>query len=338
MQESYEETYKKIEKLTSLARGFQPAVVLTTAAEYELFELLAEGPLSPEQVAAAKGLDARATGIVLHALAGMRLLEKEPDGRFTLSELAAELLVRGKPWYQGDIIRHTGHLIERWAQLPQVLKTGRPGAGGCPQDDKRQRRDFILGMSNNARLSAAKVGALLDLGGVRRMLDLGGGPGTYAISFCEQVPGMRATVFDLPAVIDEVTREQVELAGMSDRIDFRRGSYLNDDYGSGYDLVFISNIIHSLDEAGCRELVRRSREALVPGGRLIVKDFLLDEDMVDPPFSSLFAVNMLVGTEGGRCYSLDEVRHWLSELGFGDGVTVAELTPQARMVIGIRRD
>ncbi len=338
MQDGEKSIYGKIDRLTGQARAFQGAVVLCAAAEHEIFELLAGGALTPAQVASKKGLDERATGIVLHALAGMRLLEKEPDGRFSLAGDAAELLTRGKPYYQGDIIRHTGHLIKRWAQLPEVLRTGRPAEGARPLDDSRQRRDFILGMSNIARLSASKIAALLNLEGTRHMLDLGGGPGTYAIAFCELVPGMRATIFDLPEVIDEITCGQIENAGLSGRIGCLRGDYLKDDLGAGYDLILISNIIHSLDEAGCRELIRRSREALIPGGRIIVKDFLLEEDMVDPPFASMFAVNMLVGTEGGRCYSVDEVRRWLSDLGFGDGVTVAELSPQARMVIGIRRE
>lgn len=329
--------YERIDFLTSISRGFQGAIVLAAAAEFDLFDLLASGALTPEQAAEKLGLDARALGIVMHALAGMKLLEKEEDGSFVNTALTDELLVRGQPSYQGDILRHNARLIRRWVELPEVLRTGSHVESGRPLEDKGSRRDFILGMSNIARLSAGRLIDALHLKDTSRMLDLGGGPGTYAIAFCEKFPQLKATVFDLPEVIDEITVDQVRQAGLSERVGFMRGDYLKDDYGSGYDLVLVSNIIHSLGERENRELVERCHAALVTGGRIIIKDFLLDEDMVFPAFASMFAVNMLVGTANGRSYSLDEVRAWLADLGFGDGVTVVEISPQARVVIGTKQ-
>jgi len=326
--------YRKIDNLTAIARGFQGAVVLSTAASLELFTLLDKEPLGADEVASSLGLDPRATEIFLHALAGMGLLETG-SGRFSNSELASELLVRGRPYFQGDIIAHSGNLISRWVQLPRVLETGRPAEGPRSVDDKTLWRNFILGMSNTAGLSAQKVARNIDLGNYRRMLDLGGGPGTYAVHFCRINPNLSAVVLDLPEVIDEITSGQVKEAQLDKRISFIKGDYLKVDFGSGYDLVFISNIIHSLSGEGNRLLLRRSFSALEHGGRIIVKDFLLDEDRINPPHSSMFAVNMLVGTSSGGCYTASEVKSWLDDAGFSYERQV-DLTPQARMIIAVK--
>jgi len=328
------ELYARIERITDIARGFQGAVVLAAAAELKLFTLLDRQSLSAGQVAEKLGLDRRAADIFLHALAGMDLLRKE-SGRFSNSPLAGELLVRGKPYYQGDIILHNSNLIQRWLHLPEVLKTGKPADLPRAVDDSRLRRNFILGMSNIAVFSAQKVAESIDLPGFRRMLDLGGGPGTYAITFCRLNPQLEAVVFDLPAVIDEITRSQVEASGMKDRIELLKGDYLKDDLGEGYDLVLVSNIIHSL---GAREnifLIQRCFDSMVSGGKILVKDFLLEEDRTGPAQASMFAVNMLTGTSSGGCYTAREVKEWLESAGFHQE-GVVEISPSSRMVVGVK--
>ena len=328
------EIFQGIDKLTRISRGFQGAVVLSTAAELELFTLLDKKALTPSEVAGSLGLDLRAASILLHALAGLELLEKK-EGRFGNSPLAAELLVRGKPHYQGDIIRHSGHLIDRWMRLPEVLKNGRPPEQPSLAANPQTMRDFILGMHNIALLSAEKVAAALDLGCSRHLLDLGGGPGTYAITFCRLHPQLSAAVFDLPQVIEGITAGQVAAAGLQGRISLLKGDYLKDDIGSGYDLVLISNIIHSLGERGNRTLIGKAFRALIPGGRIVVKDFLLDENRVTPPFASMFAVNMLTGTAEGGCYTYEEVRGYLRDAGFECEESL-DLSPQDRIVMGVK--
>jgi ubiquinone/menaquinone biosynthesis C-methylase UbiE len=327
--------YEKISRLSAISQGFSAAVVITTAAGLELFTMLHQaGPLDAAEIAARLGLDRRATELFLHALVGMGLLEKR-DGKFTNSELADELLVKGSPYYQGDILRHNGNLLGRWIRLPEVLKTGKPVEGYRPADDRTMRRNFILGMANNASLSAQKVAAVFDLSAYRKMLDLGGGPGTYAIAFCRLNPQLSAVIFDLPEVIDEITADQVASSGLTERIGFIRGDYLNDDLGKGYDFIFISNIIHSLGEEENRLLLGRAFKALEAGGRVVVKDFLLDENRAYPPHSSMFALNMLLGTRAGRTYTLSEMRDYLAGAGFCYEKLI-DLTPQARMAVAVK--
>jgi len=332
--EHREELHAKIDRISSIAKGFQGAIVLATAVRLELFTLLDKRPLNAEQVAEKLGLHKRATDIFLHALAGMELVEKV-SGRFRNSALADQLLVKGRPYYQGDIILHNANLITRWLHLPRVLKTGKPAEMTQAFDDRQLRRDFILGMSNVAALSAQKVAESIDLAGITRMLDLGGGPGTYAITFCRLNSNLEAVVFDLPQVIEEITRSQVAGAGMKGRIKLLAGDYLKDDLGSGYDLVLVSNIIHSLGEKENFLLIQRCFDCMLPGGKILVKDFLLDEDRTRPPMASMFAVNMLTGTDSGGCYTVSEIKKWLESAGFRQE-KIVDISPQARMVVAVK--
>jgi len=332
--ERREELYAKIDRVSSIARGFQGAVVLATAVRLKLFTLLDKEPLNAEQVAEKLGLEVRATDIFLHALAGMELVEKV-SGKFKNSALADQLLVRGREYYQGDIILHNANLITRWLHLPQVLKTGKPAETPRAVDDRQLRRDFILGMSNVAALSAQKVAGSIDLASSTRMLDLGGGSGTYAITFCRLNPNLEAVVFELPQVIEEITRSQVAGAGMKGRIELLAGDYLKEDLGSGYDLVLVSNIIHSLSEKENFLLIQRCFDCMLSRGKIVVKDFLLEENRTRPPMASMFAVNMLTGTDSGGCYTVSQTKKWLESAGFRQQKLV-DISPQARMVVGVK--
>jgi precorrin-6B methylase 2 len=326
------EIFAGIEKLNTIVRGFMGSIVLTTAAELELFTLLAQGPLSPQEVAGRLSLDQRATEILLRALAGMELLKNEA-GKFANSEITATFLVRGKPFYQGDILCHNGNIHRRWIELPKVLRTGRPAEGPHFAEDSRLLRNFILGMKDLALLSAESLAVVIDIAPARRLLDVGGGPGTYAIEFCRLNPELTAAVFDLPAVVERITRDQVSQAGLADRIECIGGDYLKDDLGQGFDLVLVSSIIHSLGEAEIRLLFEKCRRALVSGGRIVVKDFFLEEDRITPAFASMFAVNMLSGTEAGNCYTASETRQLLEEAGFS-GIEYRQSGPRDRLLIG----
>jgi SAM-dependent methyltransferase len=184
-------------------------------------------------------------------------------------------------------------------------------------------------MSDVAKFSARQLLDILDLSAYRHLLDLAGGPATYTMAFLEAYPDMRATLFDLPEVV-EIAREQVEAAGLTDRVTFLPGDLTTDDYGSGYDLVLLSNIIHSFSPETNLEMVRKCHDALDSGGTLVIKDFLVDNDRSGPAFSLMFALNMLVNTRDGDTYTFAEVEEWTREAGFVDG-EVHNMTPQTRM-------
>ncbi len=320
------------ERIDAMVAGYQDAAILLAAVRHRLFDELGSAPRTAADVAEARGLDPRAVDAVLHALASSGVLIKE-NGGFTLLEDRARILRSDGADSQVSIIGHHEHLLKRWARLDEVL------AKGGPLRRERERtgdelRDFICGMRDIQRRSVRGVIDRVDLAGAERLLDLGGGPGTAAIAFAEEWPTLRCTVFDLPEPCG-IAREQVTAAGLDDRVDVVAGDFLVDPIGADFDMIYLSNIIHSLSPDETALLFGKCFAALVPGGRLLVKDFYLDDDRAAPPFAARFSVNMLVGTEGGKSYADKEARELLAGAGFTDLERV-DVPKHSAVLIGAR--
>ncbi len=169
---------------------------------------------------------------------------------------------------------------------------------------------FIAAMHRGAAERAPLVVRAVGTEGVARMLDVGGGSGAYSIAFARASETLRAEILDLPAVLP-IAEGHIAEAGLADRVSTRVGDLRTDDLGSGYDLVLLSSICHMLGPEENRDLLSRAARALAPGGRVVVSDFVLDEDGTAPRQAVLFSLNMLVGTPSGRSYRESEYRAWL---------------------------
>ena len=257
--------------------------------------------------------------ILLHGLAAVGVLEKR-DGRFAIAAGAVPYLLADSPETLTSIIGHNLTMMRAWARLDTVLETDRPAPR--PERTEQELRDFILGMENVSRRSSVEVADRIDLSGARRLLDLGGGPGTAALVFAQRWPDLSCVVFDLPGPV-LIAAEQIAAAGLGDRVTTRAGDFHTDDPGSGYDVVYVSNIIHQMDAGATLDLFRTCARALVPGGRILVKDFFLEDDRVHPPAAAVFSVNMLAGTERGKSYTRRETAALLAEAGFAPPDVVA---------------
>ncbi len=296
------------ESLSSLARGFMESRVFLTAAELDLFTLLADGPLSLEEAAAARGADRRALAILLDALTAMGLLEKA-DGRFTTPPSLVPLLTSRSGGSLLPLALHSVNLWDRWSRLTETVAGARPVAGDG------WTRSFIGAMHAIAAPQADAIVAAVGPGSARRLLDVGGGPATYTLAFLRAAPGLRATLFDLPEVV-EIARENATRAGLVDRVDLVAGDLRTDALPGGHDLAFVSAIVHMLGPAGNVALFRKVHDALLPGGRVVLRDHVMSPDRTAPRAGALFAVNMLVGTKDGGTFTLEELSAWLEEAGF----------------------
>jgi cyclopropane fatty-acyl-phospholipid synthase-like methyltransferase len=188
-----------------------------------------------------------------------------------------------------------------------VLKTGKPNRRA------RDHESFILGMHNLALLKVKNVLSAVDLEGVKRVLDLGGGPGTYSMAFARK--GRDVTLMDFPETL-AIAKRLITKAGLGRKITLLPGDFTSDDMGCGYDLIIISQIFHAYDEASCISMLRKCHRALNPGGRVVVQEFTLDESRTSPSQGALFAINMLVNTPGGRTYTPKEMSGWMKKAGF----------------------
>jgi SAM-dependent methyltransferase len=300
--------------LMELATAFQRSRPLLTAFELDLFTVLNGEARTSGETADALGTDARATDRLMNALVALGLLEKQ-DGRFRNTALADVHLVKGRPDYMGGL-GHTNHLWDTWSHLTEVVRLGHPVEVADTNDRGDDwLRPFIAAMHTRGRQSAAEVVGLLDLGGVARVLDVGGGSGIYAMAFARAGRGISSVVFDLPNVIP-LTRMYVAQEGLTAEVTTAVGDYLTAPLGDGFDLVFMSAVIHSNATDDNRLLFRKAAQALNPGGRLVVQDFLMAEERDGPLMPALFALNMLVGTPEGDTYTESEVRSWMSAAGF----------------------
>ena len=230
--------------------------------------------------------------------------------------------MQGGENYRGAIIKHMAHTWGRgWDDLKETVLVGHPPevdpekwVDARPQRDESEVKAFIWGMHAIARDLAPKVAAKLDLKAVRHLLDLGGGPATYAITFAQANPQLKATVFDLPLPI-EIAQENIAKNGLTDRVQTLAGDFLKDDIGTGYDFIWVSQILHSHDEKQCKLIIAKAVAALTPGGRLAIQDFYLNPDGASPPGAAMFGVHMLAVTPRGRAYTHGEVAEWMQEAG-----------------------
>jgi predicted O-methyltransferase YrrM len=308
------------DQIMSMTRGFQVAKMLMVAVDLGLFDFLVE-PKSAVETAAWLKANPRATGIFLNGLAALGLVDKGLD-YFKNSELASRYLVRGSENYRGAIVKHIEHTWERgWEDLKETVLVGHPSTeetekwvDGRPERDEAEVRAFIWGMHAIARDLAPLVAAKLDLKAVRHLLDLGGGPATYAITFAQANPKLKATVFDLPMPID-IARENIAQNGLTDRVGTLAGNFLKDDIGTGYDFIWISQILHSHDKEQCQLIIAKAVAALTPGGTLAIQDFYLNADGATPTGAAMFGVHMLAVTPRGRAYTHGEVAEWVKAAG-----------------------
>ena len=315
--------------ILALAGGFRASRTVLAAWELDVFTAIGAGAASAE-VAARIGADARATDRLLNALVALGLLDKE-DGRFTLTPAAARHLVRGQPEALNGL-DHTAHLYRGWSTLDAAVRAGgsvRRDAG----DDPAATEAFIAAMHTRARHSADALAAQLDMSGVRRVLDVGGGSGVFSMAFCRARPGLTAVVLDRPEVV-ALTRKYADQAGMAGRIETVADDYHTAEFGEGFDLVLFSSVVHINGPDENRALMGKAYDALLPGGRIVVADYVMEPDRTTPADGALFALNMLVNTAAGDTYTEAEIGGWLTAAGC-DPVSRDGDGPRALM-IGVR--
>ena len=319
--------------LGQLRSAFWDSRVLLTAVELDVFAALANGPADAAAVAARIGGAPRATERLLDALVVLGIVERDGD-RFALDAPAHALLVPGGPEYMGGL-RHAAHLWSSWSTLTDAVRAGTAVKGHLEGPDREARTEaFIAAMHAGGSARATEVVGRLDLGGVRRVLDIGGASGAYAMEFVRQGEGLDATVFDLPTVLP-LTRRYVEEAGFAGTVHTLAGDYLVDDFGAGWDLIFVSNIVHINAPDENVDLIRRAAAALAPGGRVVIQDFVPDDDRSGPRLAVLFALNMLVNTTAGDTYTCAEIRGWTDAAGL-TWLEPVETTVPSTLVIAQR--
>jgi SAM-dependent methyltransferase len=302
-----------LDEMIALSRAFQKSRIFLTAYELGVFTVLGDEEKSAKQISATINADHRATDRLLNALCALKVLMKSGD-TFKNCPAAAHYLVKGKAGYHAGL-KHTVHIWNSWDTLTDAVRNG-----GLVRQRPVEDRDaewfvgFIAAMHHRALQQAPGLVSSLDLSGVSRVLDVGGGSGAFSMAFVKARNSIQATVFDLPDVVS-LTQGYIEKEGLGHRIDTVTGNYNTDELPHGYDLVFLSAIIHSNSPEQNQSLFVKINDALNPGGRIVVSDFIMNDDRISPESGAIFALNMIVNTPGGDTYTESEVKSWMKAAG-----------------------
>ncbi len=324
--------------IDEIAGGYRAAQILFTAARLDLFSTMGTEALDSQTVAERLALDHRGTRILLDALVGLGILERNGIC-YRNTQVALDCLRPNGTRSKFAQMHHGARLYERWSGLIDSVRTGKP----VPDERIDQRitagkEAFARAMADSARQSSNLVAEKLDLSAGNRLLDIGGGPGAFAIEFARRNPALSVTILDDAETL-EVAKANIREAGLEDRISTVPGDAFESEFGGPYDFAFISNVLHIYSPERNRALVAKSARALRPGGMLILKDFFLDAGGRDgksgPLWSLLFAANMLVGTEGGDCYTVEEASDWCRSADLDPAAPVA-VTEKTLLILAHR--
>ncbi|MGA8069855.1 MAG: methyltransferase [Terriglobales bacterium] len=304
------------DRLDQMIRGYMPSRCLLTALELDIFTAVGEGAKADE-IGKRIHANARAVEMLLNALAALGLLSKSGDVFENTPESARFFAESSKDNHRHGLL-HLANIWHQWSTLTHAVRSG-TRTPVEPDNDREaaadRTRNFITAMQRHAKDRAPLVVKTVGTDAVRRILDLGGGSGAYSIAFAKAYPSVHCEILDVPEVVP-LAAEYVNQAGVSAQVSLRPGNMLQDDLGSGYDVIMLNAICHMFSEAQNQELLRRAYHALRPNGRIVVQDFLLNADKASPQHAALFSLNMLVNTDAGASYSEAEYTRWMKAAGF----------------------
>jgi predicted O-methyltransferase YrrM len=305
------------DEILNLARNFMECRILLSGAQLDLFTLLTPQALSAHEVGDRVQADPRGVVILLDALSAMGLLTKR-EGTYQCPPPISALLSSEAPESILPWILHMASLWKRWSSLTELVRSPQPPEPQGPPSQKiGDIRAFIGAMHVIASPLAPEIVATVRASSSKALLDVGGAMGTYTLAFLQAVPGMKATLFDRPEVI-EFARPFLDRMGLLHRVRLAPGDFYQDEFPKGHDLAFVSAIIHQNSPEQNLNLFLKVFRSLDPGGRIIIRDHVMEPDRTRPEDGAVFAVNMLVATPGGNTYTFEEIRAGLAQAGFTD--------------------
>ena len=314
------------ERIMQFAWGYVPPLVLEAAIRHRIFDLLDGGPKTLSEIQKETGASERGLSAVMHALVGLDFLAKDKQGYFSLTPESATFLVSTKPSFQGGMLRHgSAQLIPKWLHLNEIVMTGAPAAAVNKEESGgdffQQFVNDIFPLSYPAAQVLSRHYNANGAAPAVRVLDLAAGSGVWGIAMAQGSEKVSVTAVDWPEVIP-VTRKTVARFGLADRFSFVEGDLLRADFGSGHNLATLGHILHSEGSERSQALLKKTFQALAPGGTISIAEFLVNADRTGPLNALFFAVNMLVNTESGDTYSFEEISSWLKAAGFTDARTL----------------
>jgi len=313
------------EPILKIATGFMAAKQLFAASEIGLFEALADGPASLEELASKTTVPARTVGIVAAAMVSLGLIDQE-GGRYRNGDAAATFLA-GKP---GHDVRPALRFFDSicyplWESFANAVRSGE-GHVQYGKFNREQQQIFSAGVEALSAPVAASLATTYDFSGHKRLLDVGGGTGSFLLAVLRRYPDLRGTLFELPGPC-AIARQRLSAAPEGARIDIVEGDIFKAPLPADHDVLLVANTVHVLSAPHNLELMRKMRATVQRGTRLLLVDFWMNPTHTEPPAATLMSGEFLVMSGEGQAYSEQEADHWLVQTGWRK----RERTPLAGM-------
>jgi len=315
--------------------GYQRTQALKAGIELELFTAIGEGNNTAKTIAERCGASERGTRILCDFLTVAGFLTKQ-DNTYSLTSDSATFLDKRSPAYMGTVSEFilSDHIKDKFDRLTDAVRKG----GSVAEDEAFQPDHpmwvkFARAMQPMMAMPAQLMAQLADTKHDQplRVLDIAAGHGLFGIAFAKQNPQLQVTAVDWPKVV-EVAKENAQAAGVADRYHTNPGSAFDVDYGTGYDIVLLTNFLHHFDKATCEVLLKKVHAALADGGRAVTLEFVPNDDRITPPQAAVFSMQMLGGTPAGDAYTFVELEQMFRNAGFSQS-EMHELPPSVERVI-----
>lgn len=321
------------EKLNEVMRRYRSSMVFLAAYELGVLDKLGCRSLTIANLKEELEISEKGLTRLLSSLCAMGIAI-EDNKNYKLSTEYEKYLNPQSIHYIGGLINHEIHLQKRWAQLSESVKSGNPIKKSEQSPNHMNTNRFIQAMANLGQRTAPLLIEKLNFSGNEHLLDLGGGPGKYLEKFCEAYPKMQITLFDQNDTI-LAAKSYLEGTRYYKNMKFIGGDFLQNDIGEDYDIIFSSNVIHIFGPEDLQAIFNKCYNALKTGGRLLIKDFFLNDDHKGPEFTTLFSLHMLLSTDEGGCYSEKEMISLMESAHFSYKKTL-NLTESSRVIEAIK--
>ncbi|RMD50354.1 MAG: methyltransferase domain-containing protein [Ignavibacteria bacterium] len=316
------EPFENPADIIEFVRKFQDIKIILTAIELKVFTTLDTHMLTLKEISEKLDVEEDSLSRLLNALVSLDLLHKVKD-KYYNSHFAKTYLNENSNEFVYSL-KHYCNTFERWSDLTGIIKPDFEG------NDFSEA--FISAMHYRAKKTADLIPLMINRDNIRRIIDIGGGSGVFLISFLKQLPEATGVLLDLPKIIP-ISKKFVKNEGMEERISFIEGSYHDADFGEGYDLAILSAILHINSALENEKLIQKTYNSLNKGGKILINEFILNEDETSPKRAVLFSINMLVGTKKGRSYKYSEIESWLKNTGFGH-IELKPMGNDASLIVG----
>ena len=324
-----------VREISRLAYGFMGSKALFSALDLDIFTLLSKASKSLSELALETGVTSNRLASLMAALTAVGLVVRDRDS-FGNSKAAQQYLVRGGANFFGDYYR-----LQIDKQIYPSLQHLADGLSGRPTEsiygliqDPVEADLFSSAQHQGSSGPAVLLARRVDLSASKSLLDVAGGTGAFSIELCRRYPELRSTIVDFPSVIS-VARRYVEERGLADRIALLAGDALEVDWPSDQDVVLMSYLLSAVNQADIDVLLDRAGSALVPGGMLIVHDFMLEADRSGPREAALWFLALVAGGIDSMSFTAEELVELLLRRGFAKP-TSAVLIPQITKVVVAR--